>query len=518
MTVQSVDPETQADNALESSARALSEFVIRAAVLPVTLAFAKPRGIVRGVESGDYRPLPSPFLLALITGVVVSGVVSAVFSWISKLADQNQTQIANRGVEALGQAMWDFSNQVGDGGVKSIIFSLPYIGFVWIIAGCVSLLMARGIRSAEPIYAAVSFCWSAIVEVAVVVMLIGAVTVRMGQSQALTPAALVPLLLGPFIVLMPYVLFLTVKLIRVVLVIRADNKSSWIGAVFACTSAFFFVFGFGLAAAGLSVGVIAGAAYQEERAATALDIAPASADAADSQQLPNLDTQIRAQPNNAKLFVSRGDVFLSRGQVDRAWQDYDQSVWLERTQGVTAGNSASDMRADYATALERRAIASLYLKQYDKGVADMDEAIRYAPVNYAYYNERCWLRAIWGTEDQLNLALGDCHEALRLYPGESNSLDSLAFVQLRLGLYAESVANYRLSLDPTSVTAGQRSVQSRATSRFGLGMAEMRGGDAAQGQADIAQARRDYPGVDSEFATYGVTLQAPATTPSTTTR
>ena len=82
------------ENPFEAPARGLSEFFIRAVILPVTLLFTKPSAIVRAAETGAYRPLPSPFLLALITGVVVSGVTSNLDALNNALSSENNSGIS----------------------------------------------------------------------------------------------------------------------------------------------------------------------------------------------------------------------------------------------------------------------------------------------------------------------------------------------------------------------------------------------------------------------------------------
>lgn len=108
-------------------------------------------------------------------------------------------------------------------------------------------------------------------------------------------------------------------------------------------------------------------------------------------------------------------------------------------------------------------------------------------------NSRCWVRAEAGR--QLEAALKDCDEALRLRPDSPAALDSRGLVQLRLGAHALSLADYdrALALRRTQVT-----------SWFGRGLAELKLGRKAAAEADLAAARGLDPEVDATFAGWGV--------------
>ena len=96
---------------------------------------------------------------------------------------------------------------------------------------------------------------------------------------------------------------------------------------------------------------------------------------------------------------------------------------------------------------------------------------------------------------QLQPALADCNEALRLRPDFANALDSRGFVHLKAGRYDEAIADYdaALRIDPKKVA-----------SLYGRGMAKRRKQDFAGGNADIAAARALKPDVSAEFARYGI--------------
>jgi tetratricopeptide (TPR) repeat protein len=108
-------------------------------------------------------------------------------------------------------------------------------------------------------------------------------------------------------------------------------------------------------------------------------------------------------------------------------------------------------------------------------------------------NGLCWEYATANV--QLERALKDCEASLALTRAAA-TLDSRGFVLLRLKRYSESIASY-----DAAISAGPAS----PASFYGRGLARLRKGEAGIGQADLAHARSMAPGVDLEFAGYGLT-------------
>jgi tetratricopeptide (TPR) repeat protein len=126
---------------------------------------------------------------------------------------------------------------------------------------------------------------------------------------------------------------------------------------------------------------------------------------------------------------------------------------------------------------------------YSLAVPDFDEVIRQHPDGETY-NNRCWTRAALG---DLQGALRDCDEALRLKPGLAIALDSRGLVELKLGKYADAIKDYSASIDedPRSVS-----------SLFGRGLATRRNG--GDGSFDLSLAKSMDANIGREFASYGV--------------
>jgi tetratricopeptide (TPR) repeat protein len=113
------------------------------------------------------------------------------------------------------------------------------------------------------------------------------------------------------------------------------------------------------------------------------------------------------------------------------------------------------------------------------------------------WNGRCWTRAIVG---ELQAALADCNEALRLKPDVTATLDSRGLIYLKMGQWDSGIDDYRsaLRVNPKS-----------ASSLYGL--AKLKKGDMSGGNADIAAAKAIEANIVGDFLPYGVQSKAAPT-------
>jgi tetratricopeptide (TPR) repeat protein len=109
------------------------------------------------------------------------------------------------------------------------------------------------------------------------------------------------------------------------------------------------------------------------------------------------------------------------------------------------------------------------------------------------YNDRCWARAVAKTD--LDAALADCNEALRLRPDFVPALDSRAFIHMRADRFREAIADYDAAI---------KGIPMDPYSLYGRGIAKIKTGDTAGGQADI-EASKAVQDVTAEFTAYGLT-------------
>jgi len=189
----------------------------------------------------------------------------------------------------------------------------------------------------------------------------------------------------------------------------------------------------------------------------------------------------------ADVFWGRGVSWSEKKEYDRAIADYNEAIRLN-PQDAGFFNSRGD--------------AWLDKKDYDRAIADFSEAIRLIPQCKTFclnllrretpLNSRCWARAIRGA---LQEALADCNESLRHLPGNADALDSRGLVHLKLRNYVAAIADYdaALKLDPE-----------QASALYGRGLVKHLMGDRTGGEADRAAAIKIDPNIADEYKDYGV--------------
>lgn len=189
---------------------------------------------------------------------------------------------------------------------------------------------------------------------------------------------------------------------------------------------------------------------------------------------------LRLNPELAAAYFERGLVHHNRGAFDQAIADYDRALRLE-----------PNMQA----AIERREVAlNGQVDDFTTRVAQATQLIEDNPTNAALHNNRCWIRAVEGAE--LDEALTDCNESLRLAPNDAQTLDSRGLVYLKRGEYAAALADYEaaVALEPQQA----HFVYGRGVTRLNLGQAD-------EGAADLRAALALEPDIGEIFEGYGVT-------------
>jgi tetratricopeptide (TPR) repeat protein len=145
-------------------------------------------------------------------------------------------------------------------------------------------------------------------------------------------------------------------------------------------------------------------------------------------------------------------------------------------------------------ALEGRAEVYALTGRPDLALADMAHVFKLAPDSAASYAARCRIRTIIKTG--LDKALADCDEAMKLAPKDTQVLGTVGLLQYQLGHLKEAAADFGAVLNDNPKLAG---------ALYMRGVIRLRSGDAAGGNADIAEASEEYPGIEANFADLGVT-------------
>jgi len=160
---------------------------------------------------------------------------------------------------------------------------------------------------------------------------------------------------------------------------------------------------------------------------------------------------------------------------------------------ITNYSPAIRSNGNDAEAYNSRGDAYKSIEDFDRAISDYGRAILLDPKNAEYLNSRCWARAIAGRD--LSQALDDCNESLRLRPNNSSILNSRGLAHFKLGAFDRAIADYEAAVNKDPMDAG---------SRYARGIARLKTGDTAGGEADIAAAKAIEGDIADVYAEYGV--------------
>ncbi|MBS0332543.1 MAG: tetratricopeptide repeat protein, partial [Proteobacteria bacterium] len=196
--------------------------------------------------------------------------------------------------------------------------------------------------------------------------------------------------------------------------------------------------------------------------------------------MADLDEALRRKPDDPEALLRRGELYLASRDVPRAKADFEQAISL-----------APD-RPDLPAAAGNAYIGA---GQYDLAIGQLDAWIAAHPRsdNLALaQTSRCYARA--AANKELDKALADCDAALR-NDRVSQVMQVRALVLLRLNRLEEAIAQY---------TAAIKAQPGDAIALYGRGVAELKKGDKASGDADIAAATGIARNVGNQFKRMGL--------------
>jgi tetratricopeptide (TPR) repeat protein len=242
----------------------------------------------------------------------------------------------------------------------------------------------------------------------------------------------------------------------------------------------------------------------------------ASAARGDLQQaIANFNAAIRLNPNDAESYYRRGKAKMQTHQYPEARADFDQALKLQpdnatwlNTRGVLRVLTKDDQGAavDFDAAgrltpdtenLDLGIAAFLEdFGQLEAAIIRVGRWIEAHPNNAempSALNSRCWYRAQLGKE--LEKALEDCDESLKLKSNIPETLDSRGLVYLRMGNYDKSIADYEAAL---------RQDSKQAASLYGLGLAQLHKGQQEEASKNMRQALAINSETAERFRKFGV--------------
>jgi tetratricopeptide (TPR) repeat protein len=138
-------------------------------------------------------------------------------------------------------------------------------------------------------------------------------------------------------------------------------------------------------------------------------------------------------------------------------------------------------------------VANTILGNYESAIGNYDAVISLDPNYDQAYSDRCWVRAVIGRE--LERALVDCNQVLRLNPNNIHVFDHRGFTYLKLGKFDRSIADYDTLL---------KHEPNMASSLYGRGLAKQKMGNRSGGDIDIAAAKVIQANIADQFAKYGI--------------
>lgn len=241
-----------------------------------------------------------------------------------------------------------------------------------------------------------------------------------------------------------------------------------------------------------------------------------------------LDRAVAAEPKATNALVLRGRAKLALGQGAGGMEDFDEALRLEpdNFEALLSRGARLARSGDLALArrdLERAArqktpdgrarlrVAGAYesAKAYGDAIAQFDAMVAERASDemaVSAYNRRCWDRALM--KQDLDKALTDCNQALRIATGPApDVLDSRALVHLRRGEIDLALADYDAAI---------KAQPGAAAILYARGAARLKKGMKAQGEADLAAARKLNPRIGALLKEEGV-VDAELDTPAAAT-
>ena len=194
--------------------------------------------------------------------------------------------------------------------------------------------------------------------------------------------------------------------------------------------------------------------------------------------IDDFSAAIRIDPQYALAYRNRGDTYDEDGDYDRAIADFDQAIRLNPRD---------------AEAYALRGITYRRLKDYPRSVADFRASLRIEP-SPERWDGLCWTLALEGRD--LAAARTACDSGLAIEANHASLLDSRALVGLKQRRFQDAWNDY------DAAARADRNGQARYI--YGRGLAAIGLGRTADGEADLARAKKLQPRVGELFRDLGV--------------
>ncbi len=131
--------------------------------------------------------------------------------------------------------------------------------------------------------------------------------------------------------------------------------------------------------------------------------------------LAELDRVITGDPQRARAFRARGEIFRQTGKVDAAFEALNQAIRLE---------------PDNANGYESRGNTFNNASKYDRAIEDYNEALRLKPDFAQAFSDR---GAAWYFKGEYQKAIDDYDQAIRLDPNKAQTYTNRGAAYRKLG-------------------------------------------------------------------------------------
>ena len=190
----------------------------------------------------------------------------------------------------------------------------------------------------------------------------------------------------------------------------------------------------------------------------------------ESEKISYLNAKIRKEPNNADLFFKRSETLFKKGELTEAYSDIEKAILIDKkkveyhvlkadilfTQGDTdlafsALQTAKEVDGKYIEAYLKSAELSLYLKDYEKTMFDVKQAIILDKLNPTAYFLRGW--ALKEQGDTIN-AVKDYQKAKELKSDYEQAYEELGILYAQKGdALAIEYLNSTININPKNYSA-----------------------------------------------------------------
>jgi tetratricopeptide (TPR) repeat protein len=170
---------------------------------------------------------------------------------------------------------------------------------------------------------------------------------------------------------------------------------------------------------------------------------------------------IERNPKDADAYHKRGKAYYYLNNYDRAIADYDEAVRL----------TPKDVEV-----YKDRALVYKFKHDYDRAIADMDQAVRLAPEDAKSYKDRA---SVYESRHDYDRAIADLDQAVRLSPKDAEIYKHRAWVHLSKRDYDRAIADYG-----QAITLAPKDTDTYHT--------YLERGDAHNGKSDYDRAIADF--------------------------